>query len=56
MGERKAHEPLMAELLLRPPNWDAIPEAMPTPSIDVSDDSLRAAELVMEGARQRQKD
>ena len=55
MGERKAHRPLMAELLLTL-NWDAIPEAMPTPNIDVSDDSLRAAELVMEGARQRHKD
>ena len=55
MGERKAHRPLMAELLLTL-NWDAIPEAMPTPNIDVSDDSLRAAESVEKGARQLQED
>ena len=54
MGERKAHQPEMAEL--RPLNWSDIDEAQPTPGLAVSRESMRAAEEVETTTRLLQED
>ena len=54
MGERKAHQPEIAEL--SPLNWSDIDEAQPTPGLVVSRESMRAAEEVETTTRLLQED